>query len=150
MILRAACRFLLGAVFAAASYGDLILPGSFRNAVQDYQMLPDGAVPWVAAMLMGVQALAATVLLLGAWRPARPHPWADAAARIVAGLLVVYMGAISIDLLRGIRMTCGCFDALGQAIPWFKSSQIGWTTVGRDALFLLLAVPLLRPRSRRS
>ena len=49
------------------------------------------------------------------------------------GLLAVFTAAISINLLRGIDISCGCFTLDPDAGP------IGWWEVVRDIGFLALA-----------
>jgi len=134
-----------------AAVGKLQQPKAFLRAVADYQLLPLPLAKLVAAALPGVESLAGGLLLLGAFTAFRRRPgqvglYADAAAWIVAGLLAVFIVALSVNLLRGFPMDCGCFDVLGSHIPFLKSSQVTWGTVGRDVVMLALAYPILRKR----
>lgn len=144
--MRPFCQAALAAIYGAAAWGKLENPRAFLRSVVDYRQLPDWAAPWLAAMMPGVEAVTAAVLLLGLLRIRRLRPWEDAAAWVAGGLMLVFMAAMSVNILRGIPMDCGCFDALGTYLPAaLKQSTVTWTTVGRDALFLLLVVPLVRP-----
>lgn len=145
-VVTAVCRLLLAAIFLTAAVGKLAQPKAFLRAVLEYQMLPPALAPWVAAMLPGVEFLAGAVLLTAAFQGRRREVWAVAAAWIVAGLLAFFTAALTVNLLRGVPMNCGCFDILGEHLPYFKPTKATWATVGRDLLMLLPALPLLRAR----
>jgi uncharacterized membrane protein YphA (DoxX/SURF4 family) len=61
-----------------------------------------------------------------------------AGALLVAGMMVVFIVAISIALGRGQEMSCGCFASQGAA-----EDPISWKTVVRDLSWLLLALYVL-------
>jgi hypothetical protein len=73
----------------------------------------------------------------------------DASVFEVTLMLVVFMVGLSIDILRGMRLSCGCFDLLGEQVPFLRSEHVTWGTVGRDAVFLALVLPILTFRARR-
>lgn len=147
------CRLFLAAVFLTASAGKFKQPKVFLRSVLEFKLMPGPLVPWFAAMLPGIELLCGLVLLIGAFgllgggrRTLRA--WADAAAWILTALLVAFTAGIAIDLLRGFKLDCGCFDivgsVLGQYIPFFKPHAATWWTVVRDVVFLLPAVYLVR------
>jgi uncharacterized membrane protein YphA (DoxX/SURF4 family) len=119
------CRMLLAAIFLLASVPKIIAPHEFAIAVFRYQLLPDPAINLMATFLPWVELVAAVAILI-------PRTSAAAAA-IFLGLLAVFTAAISIDLVRGIDISCGCFTFAADAGP------IGWWEVMRDAGFLALA-----------
>jgi hypothetical protein len=41
-------------------------------------------------------------------------------------------------------MDCGCFDFLGEHLPFYKPSNASWWTVVRDLVMLIPGVLLLR------
>ena len=123
-------------------------PKAFMRAVADFQLLPLPFVKVVAAVLPGIELLAGGVLVIGALAalrraPQDPGAYTKAAAWIAAGLLTVFIGALAINLLRGLEMDCGCFDVLGSHIPFLKSSRVTWGTVVRDVAMLALVYPIL-------
>jgi uncharacterized membrane protein YphA (DoxX/SURF4 family) len=93
-------------------------------------MLPASAVPFVAALVVGIEVVAGIALVVGVF--ARP------AAIAISGLLVVFIAGLSQALLRGIDLKCGCFGGEDVAT---------WWTVGRDVAMLLpaLAVSIWGP-----
>lgn len=145
--MTAACRLILSAIFALAAAGGLEHPKTFMRSVADYQILPSGLVPLAAATIPGVEMLAALVLLAAALLPPRlPGRWraaVEGAELIVSALLVVYTVGIASALLRGFKMDCGCFDFLGEHLPFYKPSNATWWTVVRDLVMLIPGVYLL-------
>jgi len=141
------CRLILAVIFALAAAGGLEHPRTFMRSVGDYQLLPQGLVPLAAATLPGVEMLAAIVLLLAVVRPPRiAGRWkaaVEGAELIVTGLLVAYTFGIASALLRGFKMDCGCFDFLGEHLPFYKPSNATWWTVVRDLVMMVPGVPLL-------
>ena len=95
-------QIALGVFFIVAALPKIADPPSFAHMVYNYRLLPGPLVnlasltmPW-AELLMGV------ALVCGLWR--------RTAASLVGALLVVFIIAISVNLLRGNAIDCGCFD----------------------------------------
>ncbi|MEK7475038.1 MAG: MauE/DoxX family redox-associated membrane protein [Candidatus Coatesbacteria bacterium] len=145
--MTALCRLILSAIFALAALGGLEHPKTFMRSVGDYQLLPPGLVPLAGATLPGVEALAALVLLLAVFRvPETPGRWraaVEGSELIVTGLLVVYTVGIASALLRGFQLDCGCFDFLGEHLPFYKPSKATWWTVVRDLVMMVPGVWLV-------
>lgn len=147
-------RLLIGAVYVIAAAGKIYHPMAFFRAVADYRQLPGWLVPWVAASLPGIEMLVGAILVLGAFvalvSASRGFSLVmDAAAWIAAGLLLVFTVSLSVNLLRGMDMDCGCFDILGSNLPLLGGSKITWGTVWRDVVMLVIAAPMLLPRPFR-
>jgi uncharacterized membrane protein len=119
------CKVVLAAIFLLASVPKILAPHEFAIAVFRYQLLPDAAVNLMAIFLPWLELVAAIAILI-------PRT-SVAAAAIFFGLLAVFTAAISIDIARGINISCGCFTLATDAGP------IGWWEVVRDAGFLALA-----------
>jgi len=119
------CRLFLAAIFLLASVPKIIAPQEFAVAVYRYQLLPDDAINLAAIFLPWIELVAAITILI-------PRTSAASAA-IFFGMLVVFTVAISIDLIRGIDISCGCFTLDADAGP------IGWWEVVRDVGFLAVA-----------
>lgn len=94
-------RIFLAAVFGRALLAKLRAPREFLAALRAYELLPSLLSAPIAALLLGVE-LAIIVGLLFA-------PAASATCMVAAGLLLLYAGAIGINLARGRRdIDCGC------------------------------------------
>lgn len=146
--MSAICRLILSVIYLLAAAGGLEHPRTFMRSVGDYHLLPQGLVPLAAATLPGVEALAALILLLAVIRaPRGPGRWnlaVEGSELIATGLLVCYTLGIASALLRGFQMDCGCFDFLGEHLPFYKPTNATWWTVVRDLVMLIPAVILVR------
>ena len=136
------CRLLLGLVFVYASYDKILHPQAFALAVFNYQIVPGLAVNLIALILPWLELLLGLCLLLGVWLPG--------ATIAVNGLLIFFLGALVLSLVRGLDIHCGCFSTE------IQEGAAGLGTVLRDlgffamSLYLLLFIFLYQPRSKRS
>ncbi len=117
-------RMFLGCVFIYASLDKIRHPDLFAEAVYNYQLLPEMAVNLVAICLPWLELLSGILLVLGLWM--------EGSILILSGLMVVFIGALGINLARGLDVHCGCFITQ-------SSDPITILTLFRDSLFLLLA-----------
>lgn len=137
----ALCRLVTGGLFLYAASTKIPDMATFAGEVANYRMLPGMLVPFVAALVVGVEVVAGVALILGVF--ARP------AAIAISGLLVVFILGLSQALLRGIDLRCGCFGG---------DEVATWWTVVRDIAMLLPALAvavwgpgrLVPPRERRA
>lgn len=95
-------QIALGLLFVVAALPKLADPPSFAHMIYNYRLLPGGLVNLAALVLPWLELLAGVALLLGVW--------SRSAASVIAVLLLVFMTAIAINLLRGNAIDCGCFD----------------------------------------
>ncbi len=116
-------RIVLGCVFIYASLDKIRHPDLFAEAVYNYQLLPEVAVNLVAICLPWVELLSGSLLVLGLWM--------QGSILILSGLMVVFIGALGINLARGLDVHCGCFITQ-------STDPITILTLFRDSLFLLL------------
>ena len=78
--------------------------------------------------------------------PTRLDVYVEAAGWITAGMMGLFSVVLSVEILRGIKLDCSCFDTLGQFVPFLRSRQVNWGTVFRDLVILALTVPVILPR----
>lgn len=123
-------QIALGIFFIVAALPKIADPPSFAHMVYNYRLLPGPLVnlatltmPW-AELLMGV------ALICGIWR--------RTAAVLVGALLVVFIVAISINLLRGNAIDCGCFDVADAGKSVAEKFHDMWMVILRDVGMLLL------------
>lgn len=100
--LTLAVEVALGAIFVAAALPKIADPPAFAHMIYNYRMLPGGVVNALALWLPWVELLAGAALVIGVGR--------RAAAGVFGVLLLVFIGAIGFNLLRGHAVDCGCFD----------------------------------------
>jgi uncharacterized membrane protein YphA (DoxX/SURF4 family) len=128
-------QLALGALFVAAAIPKILDPPSFAHMVYNYRLLPGALVNSMALVLPWVELLAGLALILGFWR--------RTAAGLTAILLLVFIGALSVNLARGNPVNCGCFDIKAKDMPRAELlSEMRWTIL-RDVGLLALAVQVL-------
>jgi uncharacterized membrane protein YphA (DoxX/SURF4 family) len=119
----ALCRIVIGGLFLYAASTKLPDMATFAGEVANYRLLPATAVPFVAALVVGIEVVAGLALIAGVL--VRP------AAIAISALLVVFTVGLAQALLRGIDLRCGCFGGDDVAT---------WWTVVRDVAMLLPAL----------
>jgi len=122
-------RLILGGIFIYAALDKIAHPDQFAEIVNNYKLLPPMLVNLVAITLPWLEVTAGFLLVAGIWVK-------DSAA-IVGALLLVFITAISINLVRGLDFDCGCFSTAGSS----KSSAL--LLLIRDLIFLLPVLHLL-------
>lgn len=128
--LALAARLYLGLVFIAASLHKIAHPYAFAVDVATYGILPLALVNPLALVLPFVEVLAGAMLVAGLR--------VRAAALLVAGMMVVFIVALSLALARGLDISCGCFASSASG-----ADPISWRTLVRDGAWLALAVFVL-------
>ena len=135
------CRVLLGGVFLLACVHKILHPDTFAHAIFQYRLLPDSLINVTAITLPWVELFAAlAVLFLPRFK--------QSGALILLVLLTVFTVAISVNILRGLEVECGCFTSAEGA------DLLGWGHVARNLGYICLAVVVLfengiRTMSRR-
>lgn len=125
--LQPVLRLVLGVVFLQSGYEKLHHLEEFYQAAQNYQVLPPGVTHFYSVMVPWLEMLAGLYLLLGLFT--------RFAALLTAGLLVSFIIAIAMVLIRGDAVDCGCF------VGGEESPVDVWLLV-RDVAMLLGAVYL--------
>ncbi len=120
------CRLALGAVFLYAAATKVPDMATFAQDLANFRLLPPALVPYAASIVVGIEVVAGLALVMGFG--------ARAAALVAAGMLVIFIGALSQALLRGIDLRCGCFSGQENAT---------WGTVLRDLAMLVPALAVV-------
>ncbi len=133
-ILYYAARWILGVVFIYASFHKILYPAAFAEAVYLYQILPDWLINLTALVLPWLELFLGAFLIIGLWMPG---------AVVISNLLfIIFMGALSYNMARGLDISCGCFSTS----PTGDAADI-WTFL-RDGMFLAVSLYLLFAISR--
>ena len=134
-ILHWLCRLGLAGIFLYTGYIKLESPLQFAAILYGYKLFPTSLImpltryfPWVE--------IALAVLLLVGWKMRY-------VALAACGLILAFIGALTITYFRGIEANCGCFSFDDRIRP---------LTIIRDGLILLPALYLIvesvwRPRT---
>jgi len=95
-------QIALGVIFVVAALPKIVDPPSFAHMIYNYKLMPWALVKPMALLMPWIELLCGLALILGIWK--------GTARTIIAALLLTFIIAISINLLRGNAIDCGCFD----------------------------------------
>ena len=104
------CRLSLGILFLYAGWEKIIAPREFAIAVYNYRLLPDAAINLVAVVLPWLEVLLAAGLVSGCCL--------RGSSLLSALLFMTFAAAMTISLVRGLDISCGCFGGSAGSINW--------------------------------
>ena len=93
-------RLLVGFIFIYAALEKISNPADFAGAIDNYRLLPVSLINLPAIVLPWLELFAGIFLILGFYL--------RGSSLILFGLLCLFTAAISISLIRGIDISCGC------------------------------------------
>lgn len=96
------CRLILGGLFIYAGITKVSNPHGFAGIIYNYKLMPDMFITALAVLLPWVEIIAGIFLVAGIYK--------RTSASVLSALLIVFMIAISINLIRGLDFDCGCFN----------------------------------------
>ncbi len=97
-----AARWVLGAAFIYASYHKIMEPAQFAKVIYGYYLFPAFTINFIAIVLPFIELFCGLALVLGIY----PR----SAALVINFLLIAFIVALSINLIRGQEFDCGCFS----------------------------------------
>jgi uncharacterized membrane protein YphA (DoxX/SURF4 family) len=98
------CRIILGSVFIFASIDKIFHPEAFAAILHNYKLLPDILIYTPALFLPWIELIGGSFLIAGIFT--------RGSAFILNSLLLIFIMAITINLIRGINFDCGCFSTI--------------------------------------
>jgi uncharacterized membrane protein YphA (DoxX/SURF4 family) len=125
-------QIALGLFFVVAALPKVADPPSFAHMIYNYRLLPGPLVNLAALAMPWAELLTGIALICGIWR--------RTAACLVGTLLFVFIVAISINLLRGNAIDCGCFDVADAGKSVAERLHDMRMVIVRDVGMLLLVV----------
>lgn len=123
-------QIALGAIFVAAALPKITDPPSFAHMIYNYRILPGGLINISALVMPWLELLTGLALILGVW--VRPARW------LIGAMLVTFIVAISINLLRDNAIDCGCFDVGAANKTHEEQIRDMWMVIVRDIGMLLM------------
>ena len=125
---------LLAAIFGFASLHKIVDPGPFAGLIAKNDYVPSPLIGPVSIWLPCFEMALALGLLL---------PKAQKAALILAAYLLAFFAAIiSLNLLRGLEVPCGCFSNQNQPATWWS--------VARNLFLIFLATMAVFLKKKKS
>lgn len=119
-------RLILGVLLLVASLDKLFEPVSFAQAIANYRLLTDWAIPLAALTMPWLELVVGLSLTLGCLT--------DSAALLATGLGLSFAAAQTSALVRGLDIECGCFG---------DSAHVSWTGLALDLAMAGLGLLLL-------
>jgi len=117
-------RLYIGWVFIYASMSKINYAGEFAETIASYQLVPFWTVNVMAVFMPWAELICGLLLVAGVR--------SKAAAISIMAMLIMFIFAIGITLIRDIPIGCGCFHALEEPMDW--------STLLRDIVWLLMTV----------
>jgi uncharacterized membrane protein YphA (DoxX/SURF4 family) len=131
-----AARCILGVTFVYASYNKILAPAVFAKIIYGYDLFPAVFINLIAIIVPFLELVAGLALITGFY----PR----SAALIVNAMLLVFITALSINLIRGHEFDCGCFSIDSDTQKTFVGPLIF-----RDILLLALGLHVFFYRNVR-
>ena len=119
--LALAFRVYIGIIFIYASMYKIVYTAEFAETIVGYQILPYWAVNIFAIALPWIELVSGILLIAGIRT--------RSAASIIAGMLLLFAFAITVNLVKGSSIHCGCFH-------YSREEVMSWWTLIRDLLWL--------------
>jgi len=129
-------RISLGFMFVFASYHKILNPADFAKIVAGYQLFPPYTVNMIAVFLPFIECTTGVALILGTY----PR----SAALIAAVMLLAFLVAILINVIKGVEFDCGCF-----ANGTLSGKNTVLFLLIRDLFFLFCTLPVMLFRNNR-
>jgi len=134
-----ALRLLLGAVFILSGGEKLLDLKFFGLVIAEYQILSSQLIPAVAILVSLCEMLCGTMLLFDLF--------SRISASIMLCMMVIFIAAMTNNIMRGLDHDCGCFEFLAQ---WYGlKEELGIGPIIRDILFFILLLPIALLGSNR-
>ncbi len=129
-------RWFLGLIFLYACFHKILAPAHFAKIIYGYYLFPNVSINLIAIVLPYMELIAALAMILGIY----PR----SAVLIINGMLLMFIVALSINLVRGIQFDCGCFSF---SEPGYTYSA--WQLLIRDVVFFGCGLQVLFFPKRR-
>lgn len=121
-------RLIIGFTFVYAGIEKIMNPDEFAVAVKNYRVLPDILVNFFAIILPWIELLAGLTILGGLFY--------RGGNLIILTLLIVFAVAISINLIRGVDISCGC------KTPWQTADKVSLLKLLEEFILMLFCVQI--------
>ena len=133
-----AARWVLGFTFIYASFHKIVSPADFAKLVYGYDLFPEISINLIAIVIPFLELVIGLALIIGIY----PR----SAAIIISGLLLAFIAASAINLIRGHEFNCGCFSSVQDG--YASSPEL---TIARNIFYLALGMQIaLFKGNRRS
>jgi len=119
-----AFRLIVGGMFIWAGVSKIIDPLGFAQNIANYRVFPEGISFFLALVLPWIELICGVFLILGIFR--------YASALLLSGFLAVFLVLITVTIIRGIDIDCGCFGSL--------SAKVDYKLIIEDSVLLFFSL----------
>lgn len=128
IVLSVMFRLVLGLVFIYAAIDKILDPYTFAADIRNYQIISGMYSNIFALILPWVELFCGLFLLIGIYT--------RSSALLIASMLVVFIIAISLAMIRGLNIDCGCYHTMG------STTKVGFKKLLEDFIYLAMTVYL--------
>ena len=122
-----AARWILGLTFIYASFHKIASPADFAKIIYGYDLFPAVLINLMAITIPFVELISGLALIFGIYP--------KSAALIIDFMLLGFIVALVINLVRGYEFDCGCFSYSQAA-----HRPSAWLSLVRDIILLALSL----------
>jgi len=126
-------RICIGGLFIYSGLQKMVFPDAFAQNVACYLMVPAKYVNMIAFVLPPLEVIAGAVLIFIPYLR-------QAAALLIFGMLVMFIGATGMALWQGLEIDCGCTS---------NSKPLEWSKIAKNTIYALGCLALLFYLPRR-
>ncbi|MEI7589981.1 MAG: MauE/DoxX family redox-associated membrane protein [Deltaproteobacteria bacterium] len=123
-------RMTIGFIFIYAGAIKIYDPAGFAQMLNNYDLLPYAIVNTCAIIMPWLEMVLGILLVFGIWF--------DGCAILSLLFFCVFASAITISIIRGIDVDCGCFSTQ------VGGSPVSWLTLMRDFLLILAGIYMVK------
>ena len=117
-------RLIIGFVFIYAAIDKIIDPYTFAADIRNYQIIPEMFSNILALILPWMELLCGLFLLLGVCT--------RSSALLIASMLIVFIVALSLAMIRGLNIDCGCYHTMG------STTKVGFKKLLEDIFYVAM------------
>jgi len=119
-------RIIVGFIFIYAGLDKISNLPEFAKAISNYRLLPVELVNIFAIILPWIEVIAGVLILMGFF--------IQGGSLIILGLLITFTIAITINLVRGVDISCGC------KTPWATSDKISLLKLLEEIVYIIMII----------
>jgi putative oxidoreductase len=127
-------RLIIGIFFIVVATGKIADPLHFSNEINNYDLLPDKIINIMAIALPWLELVSGLLLIFGVKIKAN--------SMLLIAMLFVFTVAVSIAILQGLDINCGCYSAI-------EERKVGWSKVAENIGLMVLGVIAFFNEARR-
>ena len=118
-------RLIIGIFFIVVATGKIADPLHFSGEINNYDLLPDKIINIMAIALPWLELVSGLLLIFGVRIKAN--------SALLIAMLFVFTLAVSIAIMQGLDINCGCYSAV-------EERKVGWSKVAENIGLIILGV----------